>query len=86
MSLKNPLSVLTLLTFVLVLPHCKKNEGFTPMPCGIANGACDDSNPCTRDTCDELANECTFVPMETFECLPRIIIDEPGRAVDIQEE
>ena len=55
-------------------------------PCGVVNGACDDSNPCTKDTCDELSNQCVFTPIESFACLPRIIIDTPPRAIEIQED
>ena len=49
---------------------------------GLGNVQCDDGNDCTDDSCDP-NNGCVFVPINTAECMPRLVITYPPRGAQI---
>ena len=77
-----------IISLVLVLPGlmgCERSPDVNSHPCRVKDGICNDANPCTEDSCDPTSNQCRFKPIESFECLPRIVIESPERATSFTE-
>ncbi len=77
-----------IISLVVALPGiigCQRSPDVNSHPCRVKDGICKDSNPCTEDSCDPTSNQCRFKPIESFECLPRIVIETPERAASFTE-